>query len=272
MANNNDAARTHAALNRRRKFRQLLGFVVCFLVVVGAGSLIRSGVQVVANIFDDTDERLAFESRLQMLVALDPVPFDSLENANATTLLDAVLWQTIATIDHSTVERDEVGAMYLPSIDVDLTAASLYGQALKFTHATFENRGQMYTYVPEKEAYLIPITSATADYSPVVTKIKREGNTKRVTVGYISKYGEGGEFSMNTSDEPTKYNDFIFTKQDDGNYYLSAIVASETKVEAASSSSSTTSQDDALSLAPQEALQEATSDAMDDTSSSTASK
>lgn len=255
MATSNDAARERGALNRRRKLRQLLGLVVCVLVVIGAVSVVSGTVHLITKAFDDTDEKLAFESRLQILVALDPVPFETLADANQTTLLDAAIWQAIAEIDRESVERDEVGAMYLPAIDADRAAAQLYGADFKFPHETFESRGQTYTYVEEKEAYLIPITSAVADFSPKVMKIKREGDTKRVTVGYISKYGAGGEFSITASETPVKYYDYIFTKHE-GNYYLSAIVASEMKAEASASSSQPQY---AASLDPQAALQQAVS-------------
>ena len=38
-------------------------------------------------------------------------------------------------------------------------------------------------------AYLLPITSVNGNYSPRVMRIRREGSTKRVTVGYLDLYG-----------------------------------------------------------------------------------
>ncbi len=45
--------------------------------------------------------------------------------------------------------------------------------------------------MPEKNAYLLPITSVNGNYSPRVMQIRREGSTKRVTVGYLDLYGSG---------------------------------------------------------------------------------
>ena len=253
MAKGNDAARERNALRRRRKLRQVLGAAVCVLVVMGAFSAVNMGINLVKKAFDDTEERLAYEQRLLYLVALDPVPFDNLAEANKTTLLTAAIWDTIAQSGSDSFEHDEVGAMYLPTIDIDKTVAKLYGPEFKFEHKTFEDRSLVYTYVEEKQAYLIPITSAISDYRPQVAKIKREGDTRRVTVGYLSQNGTGGEFIVGGDSKPVKYYDYIFTKMD-GGYFLSAIVDSEMKAE--SSTSTNSSAQNAVSVDPQDALQQ----------------
>lgn len=119
---------------------------------------------------------------------------------------------TIAQSGSDSFEHDEVGAMYLPTIDIDKTVAKLYGPEFKFEHKTFEDRSLVYTYVEEKQAYLIPITSAISDYRPQVAKIKREGDTRRVTVGYLSQNGTGGEFIVGGDSKPVKYYDYILPK------------------------------------------------------------
>ena len=225
------------ALRRRRQMRQVLGALVCVLVIVGVVSVFSGIFKLGARMFDDTEEKKSYEARLSCLVALDPVPFASLETAPVNTLLDAAIWQTIDGTNSQDYEHDEVGAMYLPTADIDKIVTELYGPNFKFNYQTFEDRGLTYNYVPEKEAYLVPITSAASDYQPQVEKIKREGNTKRVTVGYVSPYTESGAINLTGVYTPVKYNDYIFTKID-GVYYLSAIVASEMKVEASSSSAS----------------------------------
>lgn len=141
--------------------------------------------------------------------------------------------------------------MYLPTIDIDKAAAELYGPDFQFTYETFEDHGMTFEYVAEKQAYLLPVTSAVNDYFPKVERIKREGNTKRVTVGYLSPFSAGGEFSSNMDITPTKYQDYIFTKID-GEYYLSAIVASEMKPESSSSASSVAAA--SVDTAPQEVM------------------
>ncbi|MEG0910091.1 MAG: hypothetical protein RSF70_00765 [Ruthenibacterium sp.] len=270
MANTNDAARERVLLNRRRKLRQILGAVVCVLVVIGAVSAVSFSVKMVGKAFDNTEEKVAYEERLLYLVALDPVPFASLSDANLNTLLNAAIWETIAASNADAFEHDETGALYLPTLDIDKTVAKLYGPDFKFTYETFEDRSLVYTYIPDKQAYLIPVTSAIADYMPRVTKIKKEGDIRRVTVGYLSQTGTGGEFIVSANVEPMKYYDYLF-KKEGKETYLTAIVDSETKA-AVSADNAANSAPQANSIDPQAALQNALSGSVPDSVASAAAQ
>ncbi|MEG1068946.1 MAG: hypothetical protein RSE27_01955 [Ruthenibacterium sp.] len=270
MANTNDAARERVLLNRRRKLRQILGAVVCVLVVIGAVSAVSFSVKMVGKAFDNTEEKVAYEERLLYLVALDPVPFASLSDANLNTLLNAAIWETIAASNADAFEHDETGALYLPTLDIDKTVAKLYGPDFKFTYETFEDRSLVYTYIPDKQAYLIPVTSAIADYMPRVTKIKKEGDIRRVTVGYLSQTGTGGEFIVSANVEPIKYYDYLF-KKEGKETYLTAIVDSETKA-AVSADNAANSAPQANSIDPQAALQNALSGSVPDSVASAAAQ
>ena len=47
----NDAQKERNALRRRRRWRQLLGAVVCLLVVIGLVSVVSGGVRLTATLF-----------------------------------------------------------------------------------------------------------------------------------------------------------------------------------------------------------------------------
>ncbi len=243
MANTNEEEKRRNALRRRRRLRQLLGAVVCLLVVIGLASVVSAGVRLTAKLFDDTEEREAFEQRLQTLVSLDPDPFDSLETANRARLLDAAIWFVIQQNgdELDTYERDELGAMYLPTLDIDKAVASLYGPDFHFNYETFSDGGLTFQYVPEKNAYLLPITSVNGSYLPRVVEMRREkGGRKRVTVGYLDLYGSGELIFDPSKLEPVKYLDYIFKKQN-GTYYLTAIEQSSMALSEAQSSSGASS-------------------------------
>lgn len=141
----NETTKERQTLGRRRKTRQILGAVVCVLVLLGLASVVQAGVGLVQKAFDDTDEKKAFETQIAFLVALDPLPFDSLELADQGTLLSASIWERVSqTADISLYEHDETGALYLPVADVAQTSAKLYGSAYQFAYETFENAGLTY--------------------------------------------------------------------------------------------------------------------------------
>ena len=61
----------HARLQRRRG-RQALGLLITILVLVGFVTVLRAGVGLVANLFDDTAQKQEYEDKLEGLVLFDP--------------------------------------------------------------------------------------------------------------------------------------------------------------------------------------------------------
>ena len=64
----------HARLHRRRG-RQALGLVIAVLVLIGVLTVLHTGVNAVAKLFDDTAQKQEYEDKLEGLVLFDPVPF-----------------------------------------------------------------------------------------------------------------------------------------------------------------------------------------------------
>lgn len=230
----NPVDREEHARRQRRRRRQFLGLVVCVMVLIGVASTLMGGYHAVAALFDDTELRAEYEDRLRTLVMYDPLPFASLDQLDQTQLRQACIWGAIFNAQRTqgnldSYERDpETESLILPVLEVDTFLAQLVGPDYKVEHESFESDGMIYEYSDELKGYLIPVTSEQGLYSPSVVKIKREGRTMRVTVGYVPQFNTTGEFSMTLPDEPTKYMDYIFTKPDK-TFYLTALEASEMK-------------------------------------------
>lgn len=162
--------------HKRRRARQWLGLAICLLVLIGAFTVISAAVGGVAILFDDTDEKLEYEQRLQALVMLDPLPFDDLDQADPALLKEAAIWAAVSTAQSSATgldayERDpNTDSLLLPAVEVDAAAASLLGADYKLTHETFGTvSGDMtFEYDEEKQCYLIPVTGQVGMYTPKV--------------------------------------------------------------------------------------------------------
>ena len=61
----------HARIHRRRR-RQALGLAIVVLMVIGIFTVLGAGVQLVASLFDNTEQMQEYEDKLEGLVLFDP--------------------------------------------------------------------------------------------------------------------------------------------------------------------------------------------------------
>lgn len=230
----------HARLHRRRA-RQALGLLVAVLVLVGAVTVVRAGVRTVANLFDDTQQRQEYEDKIEGLVLFDPVPFDGIENIDDLTLREAAVWGCVYSIQETQGGFDNYNTdpdteqLLLPSVDVDAYLAKLVGPSFKMTHKSFEMDDMTVEFDETTQCYKIPVTGSVGIYRATVTRLFKKDGLLHVTVGYIPTQSADDSILNAASDTPTKYMDYLFSRQS-GSWYLTGLTESETKPESAASS------------------------------------
>ena len=225
----------HARLHRRRA-RQALGLLIAVLVLVGAVTVVRSGVQAVANLFDDTQQKQEYEDKLEGLVLFDPLPFDGIENIDDLTLREAAVWGCVYSIQETQGNFDNYNTdpdteqLLLPSVDVDAYLAKLVGPSFKMTHKSFEMEDMTIEFDETTQCYKIPVTGSVGTFRATVTKLFKRDGLLHVTVGYIPTQSSDDSILNTSSDTPTKYMDYLFSRQS-GSWYLTGLTDSETKPE-----------------------------------------
>ena len=230
----------HARLHRRRA-RQALGLLVAVLVLVGAVTVVRAGVRTVANLFDDTQQRQEYEDKLEGLVLFDPVPFDGIENIDDLTLREAAVWGCVYSIQETQGGFDNYNTdpdteqLLLPSVDVDAYLAKLVGPSFKMTHKSFEMDDMTVEFDETTQCYKIPVTGSVGTYRATVTRLFKKDGLLHVTVGYIPTQSADDSILNAASDTPTKYMDYLFSRQS-GSWYLTGLTDSEIKPESTASS------------------------------------
>ena len=230
----------HARLHRRRA-RQALGLLVAVLVLVGAVTVVRAGVRTVANLFDDTQQRQEYEDKLEGLVLFDPVPFDGIENIDDLTLREAAVWGCVYSIQETQGGFDNYNTdpdteqLLLPSVDVDAYLAKLVGPSFKMTHKSFAMDDMTVEFDETTQCYKIPVTGSVGTYRATVTRLFKKDGLLHVTVGYIPTQSADDSILNAASDTPTKYMDYLFSRQS-GSWYLTGLTDSETKPESTASS------------------------------------
>ena len=229
----------HARLQRRRG-RQALGLLITILVLVGFVTVLRAGVGLVANLFDDTAQKQEYEDKLEGLVLFDPMPFDGIENIDDLTLREAAVWGCIYNIQETQGGFDNYNTdpdteqLLLPSVEVDAYLARLVGPSFKLTHRSFEMEDMTIEFDESSQCYKIPVTGTVGYYRAVVTKLFKRSGQLHVTVGYIPTSSTDDSIINQSSDTPTKYMDYLFERQS-GSWYLTGLTESETKPDSAAS-------------------------------------
>ena len=229
----------HARLQRRRG-RQALGLLITILVLVGFVTVLRAGVGLVANLFDDTAQKQEYEDKLEGLVLFDPMPFDGIENFDDLTLREAAVWGCIYNIQETQGGFDNYNTdpdteqLLLPSVEVDAYLARLVGPSFKLTHRSFEMEDMTIEFDESSQCYKIPVTGTVGYYRAVVTKLFKRSGQLHVTVGYIPTSSTDDSIINQSSDTPTKYMDYLFERQS-GSWYLTGLTESETKPDSTAS-------------------------------------
>ena len=229
----------HARLQRRRG-RQALGLLITILVLVGFVTVLRAGVGLVANLFDDTAQKQEYEDKLEGLVLFDPMPFDGIENIDDLTLREAAVWGCIYNIQETQGGFDNYNTdpdteqLLLPSVEVDAYLARLVGPSFKLTHRSFEMEDMTIEFDESSQCYKIPVTGTVGYYRAVVTRLFKRSGQLHVTVGYIPTSSTDDNIINQSSDTPTKYMDYLFQRQS-GSWYLTGLTESETKPDSTAS-------------------------------------
>ena len=229
----------HARLQRRRG-RQALGLLITILVLVGFVTVLRAGVGLVANLFDDTAQKQEYEDKLEGLVLFDPMPFDGIENIDDLTLREAAVWGCIYNIQETQGGFDNYNTdpdteqLLLPSVEVDAYLARLVGPSFKLTHRSFEMEDMTIEFDESSQCYKIPVTGTVGYYRAVVTRLFKRSGQLHVTVGYIPTSSTDDSIINQSSDTPTKYMDDLFERQS-GSWYLTGLTESETKPDSTAS-------------------------------------
>ena len=229
----------HARLQRRRG-RQALGLLITILVLVGFVTVLRAGVGLVANLFDDTAQKQEYEDKLEGLVLFDPMPFDGIENIDDLTLREAAVWGCIYNIQATQGGFDNYNTdpdteqLLLPSVEVDAYLARLVGPSFKLTHRSFEMEDMTIEFDESSQCYKIPVTGTVGYYRAVVTRLFKRSGQLHVTVGYIPTSSTDDSIINQSSDTPTKYMDYLFQRQS-GSWYLTGLTESETKPDSTAS-------------------------------------
>ena len=165
----------------------ITGAVVLGFALIGVITVISLIISLIASAFDNSEEKAKFQQFIKPVVMVDPVAFSSPSEADEHALLMSSMWNLLMKVGEDTAyPEDEYGMMTIPSSDLDVSAANLFGSDAVLSHQSFMNNSITFEYNEETLSYTVPPMGYTMQYEPRVDKIKKRGKTYTLTVAYIN--------------------------------------------------------------------------------------
>lgn len=211
----------------RSKLAFPIGIIVLILAVVGAVSTVRFAADSIKKMTDDSADKLKYEQMLEPVVMFDPDPFDDLNQADVSQLLNSAVWALLMS-DEGTEKypysEGEVFGIVVPQEDIEKYFVSLFGTEIDIAsmHATVDMSAYDITYDAALKSYILPITGVESAYTPKVYEIDEKGSSVILSVGYIGSKAwaqvadEGYE-----APEPDKYMKITLRERSGGMYIAS---------------------------------------------------
>ncbi|MDE7233478.1 MAG: hypothetical protein K2N29_00270 [Ruminiclostridium sp.] len=180
-----DAGEAAPAVNKPNRF--YLGFAVFIIImsVIGVVSTIRFIAEQVESLADQTALKNEIALFLYPVVTVDPPAFASAGEIPESVVIESAIWKIVLTGDTANYEKLYNTYMYVPAVDVEFAARTLFGSEAPVTHQTVGSTGSAFTYDQERNTYLVPITPRYTAYSPSVTSISNVGELYTVRVDYL---------------------------------------------------------------------------------------
>lgn len=207
----------------QRRRRQLSGLLFICLALIGAGTIVALAARYIGSLLDDSETKQDYQRLIAPLVAMDPAPFASLEEANPDMLLESAIWAALDYEDTSKYERNEAGSIMLPTEDVERYYSAMYGPSQTLEHRSFADLDIEFLYISESSCYVIPITSQSGSFIPRVESIGGSGAERVLRVAYMQGSTSAAEVVADSSAQTVvKYMEFVM-KRDKGGYYIGAV-------------------------------------------------
>lgn len=184
-----------AHLIKNRKTFFAVGLIVIILAAVGLVNTVKFAMNTVNDIANQTAIKEEFAEFIYPMVLIDTPAFDSAENIPASVVVNAAIWRICIYGNTEKYENDGVN-MTISEIDVESSAAALFGASVKVVHQTVTSGVVVFEYDQTLKSYIVPVNMDKNTFWPKISQISSVGDTFTLTVEYMTPImGIGSEES-----------------------------------------------------------------------------
>lgn len=204
---------------KKNKMQTLYFFVGLFFTVMSIIGIVvtaKSAVGFVKNFSDDSKQKEEFAEYIYPVVITDPAAFESVNDLSDEVIIKASLWDIIMYDENSKYEQDASGNMYVPYIQVENHAKSLFGTT-NIVHSTVVFSQELtFFYDFETRMYKVPVSPQLFPNTPVVTEIQKTGERYTLTVDYQEPTPNWALMDSDYTPGIIKTMEYVLTKYNDG--------------------------------------------------------
>lgn len=171
------------AQRAKKLFYFLIGFLCVTAALIGfvtIGNLAWGGIRDFAS---GSDHRTEFQELLEPLVLMDIQMFESVDTLESDQILSAAVWDIIMHSDLGKYEQT-MGVATIPAVDVEHSAAQLFGTGLTFRHGTIGTGDLQFYYNEDLKSYHVPAAPSFFSYTPVIESVEKNGAFYTLRVKY----------------------------------------------------------------------------------------
>ncbi|MBQ6569445.1 MAG: hypothetical protein IJL87_04230 [Clostridia bacterium] len=206
----------------RRKGVLALGIAICTFALIGLVTTVYLAASGITYLVKNNPALTRYDDIIAPVAYFDPAPFETLEGADAETLIYICLWETL-TVNNEKYEISDNGKTVVPVADVDETAQRIFGSGARLDYSIFEGKETDIDYIPDSNTLEV-FNTGIEGFTHKTLKVKGHGNEKEVTVGYIEPDSYGIPDETQKKDEYAKKMIYIVKKDDStGKWYVSAV-------------------------------------------------
>ncbi len=218
------------AAKKKSRLAFPLGMLIIIFAVVGIVATVKWGVTAVKTLTDNSAQKKEYEEFLRPVVMYDPDPFDDVNSADLTQLVNASIWSLITQSDSSESFSYSTGdnmGILIPEKRVTAEFVRLFGTEIDIAskYSSLNMSAHDITYDAAQGGFIIPITSLDIAYTPEVYEIEKKANSIILTVGYIGSKAwaeiEDGGYASPQADKYMK----ITLRQGEKGYYIASLQA-----------------------------------------------
>lgn len=216
-------------MTRRQKATAILGAIMTIFFIIGITATVYMISNFTGEIINNTSQKDDLAKEIFPFVIVDIPEFDDLSKLDNSAIIASAIWEFIIDEpDKSKFSKDDLGSIYVPSVDIEYYIRRLFGNDIKITHQTVEDSNIMMVYDEANSMYNIESTPKFLPYRPRVDKIVKKDDIYTLTVSYILPDAMWDFPAKNKVEQVDKVMEYVLKKNKNSYQVLSVKLISVT--------------------------------------------